>query len=183
MQRLFGVNAVALRTEDPARYLELAAQAVARAMHSTQAHFRDPATPCRGSLIWLLRDLEPGSGWGIIDVSGTPKSGYHALSRVWAPRCAWFVDEGLSGLCVVVANDPGEELDAELTVSAVTKGREVERWSVSLRVTAHGTARVRVEDLAGRFLDSSYAYRFGAPAFEEFRLALTCGAQVIAEDV
>jgi beta-mannosidase len=183
LQRFFAVDPGELRSLDPERYLELARQAIARAMRSTQSHFRDPNTECRGSLIWLLRDLEPGSGWGIIDAEGRPKSGYHALARMWAPRAAWFVDEGLSGLTVVVANDPGTVLDCHLTVIAeAADARSSETFATSLSVPAHGYARIRVEELAGRFLDSSYAYRFGPPAHRAFRLRLTVGEVLLAED-
>ncbi len=179
----FGVNVAELKRSDPSRYLDLARRAVARAIFGTQGYFRDPEHPCRGSLIWLLRDLEPGSGWGLIDCEGKPKSGYYALRDVWAPRAAWLVDEGLSGLTVVVANDTSQPFEGELEVSLHASGGNVtERWSTVASVSAHSALRIRVEELAGRFLDSSYSYRFGPPPFHELRMAFRCGGETVSSE-
>jgi beta-mannosidase len=181
--RFFGSEQLELAEADPTVYAALAARAVAYAMHQTQTHFRDPATPCRGSLIWMLRDLEPGWGWGIIDWLGHPKSGYHALARVWAPRAVWFVDEGLSGLCAVVANDAADALDARLEITLLHENQTIiECVEQSLSVAARSAQRLRVEEVLGRFWDTSDVYRFGPPAFDSIRVRLLQGEQLLSED-
>jgi beta-mannosidase len=180
---LFGVAPEQLSTLPLTEYADLSRRAIAHVMYQVQAQFRDPATECRGSLVWMLRDLEPGWGWGVIDASGRPKSGYRALQRIWAPRAVWLVDEGLSGLTVVVANDPGCELAAELVVELCrSDGQAVETVSQPLRIAAHGSARFRVEELLGRFFDTAFAYRFGPPAFDSVRVALVVDGEVVSND-
>jgi beta-mannosidase len=182
VRSLFGKFAEHLSVDDP-EYAELARRAIAHVMHRTQTHFRDPATECRGSLIWMLRDLEPGWGWGIIDCEGRAKSGYRALQKIWAPRAVWFVDEGLSGLTVVIANDPPLELRAELVIELLhSNGKPIDTVSRAVTIPAHGAQRFRVEELFGRFLDTTYAYRFGPPAFHALRAALIVDGTALSEE-
>ncbi|HEX2732754.1 MAG TPA: hypothetical protein VHM70_14185 [Polyangiaceae bacterium] len=179
----FGAQSLPLEEHDASSYAQLAARAVAYAMHQTQTHFRDPLSPCAGSLIWMLRDLEPGWGWGIIASDGRPKSGYHALKRIWAPQAVWFVDEGLSGLTVVVANDPGRALSAQLVLTlSHESGATIEEIVREVQVPAHSALRFRVEQLAGRFLDTSDAYRFGPPTFATIHARLLSAGNLISEE-
>jgi beta-mannosidase len=172
LRRLFGHDPARLRAEDPLAYGRLARRTTAVVMAEVQAHFRDPGTECRGSLIWMLRDLEPGSGWGLIDFRGRPKSAYLALKECWAPRAMWFVDEGLSGLTLVIANEPQDALHGELELRLTrSDGMVVDRSARSVIVPARGAIRLRVEEVFGRFLDTTRAYRFGSGNFDTIRAA------------
>jgi beta-mannosidase len=53
---------------------------------------------CDGALVWFLRDLWEGAGWGVIDALGEPKAAWHALRRVLQPRLLAISDEGTTGL-------------------------------------------------------------------------------------
>ncbi len=182
--RLFGQQARELRHDDPEAYLRLARQAVAIVARRVQGDFRDPATECRGSIILMLRDFEPGSGWGVIDALGKPKAMYHALAAAWAARSVWLVDEGLSGLTAVIANDPAEPLDATLVIRVLGHAGNVQReHAEALHVDGHGYRRVRVEEVLGAFFDSTYSYRFGPLGFARIEVALQIDGRTLSEDI
>lgn len=108
---------------------------------------------------------DAGSGWGLIDAGGEPKVAYHHLRRALAPVATWLVDEGLAGVDVHVANDRPEPLRATLRVATYRDGAErVEEGEAELELPGHGAHTIGVEALLGRFVDASWAYRFGPPA-------------------
>jgi len=131
---------------------------VGELMEHVFGDWRRAASPNRGGLVLWLRDLQPGHGWGVVESDGTPKPPYHALAKILAPRAIWFTDEGLDGLHLHVANDRPTPWTGRLTVQIGhdTVTRE-------LTVDPHGSWTADVEGLLGRFVDASYAFRFGEP--------------------
>ena len=103
----------------------------------------------------MLRDLWPGAGWGLIDSEGRPKQALRALKPVLSAATAFLTDEGLNGLWVHVVNDGSASvsetdaivIDRPTSSSFVLELKRPGSWSV--------------DNLAGRFSDSSFAYRFG----------------------
>ena len=77
----------------------------------------------------------------------------------------WFTDEGLDGLAVHLANDRPQPWVGTLRL-ALYRADDLllEQVDVPLEVPAHGDHSADVEGLLGRFLDLSYAYRFGSPS-------------------
>jgi beta-mannosidase len=172
VEALFGVSARALRASDPGRYVALARVAPGEMMSRAMALWRSAGSRCRGALVLLLRDLEPGAGWGLLDSAGRPKAAYWFLKRICAPRAAWFTDEGLNGLRVHVSNGPASTLSATLKTSLVrADGLAVASATQEVRLGAGEAISWPVDALLGRFTDSSWAYRFGpaphAAAFAE----------------
>ena len=79
----------------------------------------------------------------------------------------WTTDEGLNGVAVHVANDRSEPLTARLRVAAYRDGEHcIEDGAVDLDLAARGTATHDAEAILGRFVDLSYAYRFGPPGHD-----------------
>jgi beta-mannosidase len=129
--------------------------------------WRRSGSGCDGALIWLARDFEPGAGWGLMDALGRPKAAYHALRRVLAPHALWFVDDGLDGLSAHLANDSEEPLLGTLQLRAYSPfGACVGSGELEMAIGPRDQARVSVEEALGRFLDVTYAYRFGLPQVE-----------------
>ena len=164
LRELFGVDPDELRRFDHGRYLELSRAVSAEAMSAVFGEWRRGASSCGGGLILWLRDLVPGAGWGLVDHAGAPKQPWHALRRALAPRAAWLTDEGLAGVGVHVANEAPEPLRATLRVAVygdhpapLAEARE------ELRLDAHTTISQDLESMLGRFVDASWAYRFGPP--------------------
>jgi beta-mannosidase len=165
LSALFEVDPSELRRIDHERYLELSRAVSGEVMSEVFGEWRRAASDCGGGLILWLRDLRPGAGWGVLDHRGEPKVPYHHLRRLLAPTAVWSTDEGLGGIAIHVANDGPERLRARLRV-ALYRDREVrvEETTCELELPAHGGCERDVEELLGRFVDVSWAYRFGPPA-------------------
>jgi beta-mannosidase len=145
----------------------LARQVSGEVMARVFGEWRRAASPCAGGIVLWARDLNAGSGWGLLDMHGRPKVALAHLRRAWAPRAVWLVDEGLGGVDVHVANDRPEPLRGVLEVAlladgshAIAEGRE------EVVVPGRGSLVRNVEGLLGRFADAAYAYRFGPPAHD-----------------
>lgn len=166
LRRLYDLDPVRLRAVSPERYLAFCRVTVVEMVETTMAILRAYAQTGRAALVWLLHDLRPGAGWGYIDVLGQPKSAFYALARTFEPTTVLFVDEGLEGLAIYAAHDAASTLHASMEVSLLTELGEVfETYQHRLTLTPRSVSRHSVDTLAGHFVDSSYAYRFGPRAF------------------
>ncbi len=184
LRELFGVDPVALRSHDLARYYALSRVVPGELMRRVYAEWRSPAHECGGALVWFLRDFVPGAGWGIVDAAGRPKASYWYLKRAWAPRSLHLTDEGLDGLAIHVVNECAEPLEATLELEMVTaSGEAPDTARRPIEVPARGAATVSADALLGYFSDCTWAYRFG-PARHEVVIARLRGADgaVLAED-
>ncbi len=173
LELLFDVQPVALRSVDPERYLQLSRAVTGELMAEVFGEWRRPASPCGGALVLWLRDLTPGAGWGVLDDQGTPKVAYHHLRRALAPVAVWSTDEGLGGIDVHVANDRGQPLEAELRIALYRDQQElVAEHLQTLMLERRSSVTANLETLVGRFMDVSWAYRFGPPAQDGIVLSL-----------
>ena len=166
LRALFGVDPATLRYAEVARYLEMSRVVTAEVMASTFAEWRRSGSSCAGGLVWFLRDLCPGAGWGILDAHGKPKAPYYALRRALQPLAVLLINEGLNGLDAHVVNDGPTPVDAEVHFAAYRGEASVAAASTRVHVGAHAAARVRLGTLLEHFIDVTYAYRFGAPAHD-----------------
>jgi beta-mannosidase len=140
-------------------------------------------------VLWL-RDLYPGGGGGVIDCSGRPKVAYHYLRRALAPIAVWMTDEGLGGIKVHLANDRAIPLAGHLRLALYSDfEHRVEQISQAIALAPHETVEHEAETLLGRFLDISWAYRFGPPAQNLIIASLEAdiegldGAQMVSQTV
>ena len=167
VRTLFGVDPVHLRLTDPERYLALGRVATGEAMLATLAEWRRAGSECRGALVWFLRDLWAGAGWGVIDAFGRPKAAYYFLKRAFAPIGVLATDEGLNGLTLHAVNDRPRAIDAELRL-VFYRGGEVPVVEGQARITvpACGVTAITADAILGRFADATYSYRFGPPGHD-----------------
>ena len=152
---LYGEDPLAVRSSEPGRYLDQSRSVTGDVMAQTFAEWRRPASSCGGGIILMMRDLWPGAGWGLIDAHGRPKEALRRLRDVLAPATAFITNEGLNGLFVHVIND-------RLRTATSDVAEVLERPtpnSAVLSLCQPGT--FSVDEIIGRFTDSSYAYRFG----------------------
>ncbi len=165
LETLFGIRAAEARRGDLAAYWSLSRAAAAEAMHAAFTHWRDPASACNGALVWFLRDLRAGAGWGVLDEQDHPKAAFHALARVWQPLHAGLVDEGQNGVAAYVVNETDAPLDATLTLQFLQGGAvPVGRVERALALAPRGHWREPVLAHAPGFLDLNGSYRFGPAA-------------------
>jgi beta-mannosidase len=166
VEKLFGVNATQLRATEPQRYLDTCRATSCEVVERTMSIFRADSAESRAALVWFLHDLKPGAGWGYIDSLGQPKSAFYGLARSSQATTVLFVDEGLEGLAVYVAHDGADTLSCQLEIGLITAdGTLFEHNIQACELAPRSIQRVSVDAHLGRFVDSSYAYRFGARGF------------------
>ncbi|MGZ4313151.1 MAG: glycoside hydrolase family 2 protein [Solirubrobacteraceae bacterium] len=159
-----GLDPVGVRTVDFERYLDLSRAVSGEVMAEVLGEWRRAGSTCQGALVLWLKDLAPGAGWGILDHRGLPKVAYHHLRRALAPVAVWLTDEGLGGIDAHVANDGAEPLDARLRISLYREDRLVDEALAPASLGPGEELTRNVEAVVGRFVDASWAYRFGPPA-------------------
>lgn len=164
VRRLFDVDPLMVRYEDPERALDLGRAANAELMAQVFSEWRTPSSTCDGGLVLALKDLRPGAGWGIVDSFGVPKAPWYALRRVLAPITLVLTDEGLNGIRVHVINDKADPFVGRVELKLYGDGeRLVDHATVSIDVPARGSAVVDAGEALTGFRDVAYAFRFGAP--------------------
>jgi len=182
LHELFSVDPVALRSDDPGRYLDLSRLVTGVVMAETFGEWRRAQSSCSGALVWWLNDVLPGAGWGIIDSRGRPKPAYWIARRTLQPVAVWLTDEGTNGLAVHVANDTTEAVDAVVDVRLLRDGEHlVAQAQRPVRLAEHTTTTEDVEAVLGRFVDAGYAYRFGPPQHDVVVVTLLAGDEVLSQ--
>jgi len=166
VKRLFDVDPDALRRADPSRWLELGRVATGEAMAAAMSEWRRAGSECAGAIVWFLRDLWDGAGWGVVDARGLPKSSYYYLKRVLSPVALLAIDEGLNGLVLHAVNDRATPLACELRVALHRGGAVVARGARPIEVAPHEALAVRANEVLGRFADVTWAFRFGPPGHD-----------------
>ena len=177
---LFGVDPTALRYGDHDRYLELGRAATAEVMAAVFGEWRRADSRCRGGLVWFLRDLWEGAGWGVVGADGTPKSPWWTMRRACAPVAVHLSDEGGNGLYVHLVNDRQERLAGELELSLFRAGElAVGASKRAVEIAGHGATSIPAASMFEGFLDLSYAYRFGPPACDLVVATLRAGETLV----
>ncbi|MEV8637660.1 hypothetical protein AB0395_39050 [Streptosporangium sp. NPDC051023] len=183
LARLYGIDPLRCRYEDPQRYLELSRTVPGELMTAAFSEWRRSRSMCRGGLVWFLQDLEPGAGWGIRDAWGRPKAAYFYLRRVLAPVTVVVTDEGLNGLDAHVVNERDEPLEAELALALHDfAGARARGAGTCLTIAARGCTTLRLDTLLPGFTDLTHAYRFGPAGHDVAVVSLRrAGGSMIAE--
>ncbi|KAF0104864.1 MAG: beta-mannosidase [Rhodospirillaceae bacterium] len=164
---IYGVDAADLQAEDPAHYLRLSRAVSADLMEAVIAEWRRPASSCAGALVWMLKDLSAGPGWGVVDPAGMPKLAWHGLRRAFRPVQVALTDEGLNGLGVHLVNETAAPVSASLSLLCLQAGDVVVMLRECELVLPPRSARTMTSaELIGSFFDITYAYRFGPPPLE-----------------
>jgi len=136
-------------------------------MAAVQHRWRRRASGCSGALVWLLRDLRVGAGWGLVEAPGVPKAPYYFLARAWAPVAAWLVGDGVNGVQLHLANDTPRACRGALAIELHRADGVVgERVQLDVELPGRSERAWSVEGLLGHFVDASYAYRFGPPGHD-----------------
>jgi len=174
LRTLYKVEPSSVRYGDPDRYLDLSRAVTADILEQTFAEWRRERSTCQGALVWTYQDLMPGAGWGVIGSDGRPKPAYFALKRALRPLNVALTDEGTNGLAVHLLNDTAKARDVVLTVACLRDGMTpVVSGKREVVLEPHSSLEIAATDLFGAFFDTTYAYRFGAPAHDTVVARLT----------
>jgi beta-mannosidase len=165
VERLYGERAEAVRHSDPARHRALGRVVSGEAMARAFMQWRCAGSRCGGALVWLLRDLWPGAGWGVLDDACRPKAAFHALARVLQPVHLGITDDGLDGLSLHLVNERPDAIEAELEFVLYRDAEvAVAQWRRPLRLAPRSCRRIAATDGLEGFVDLNWVYRFGPPA-------------------
>lgn len=169
--RLFGVDPLAVRYADHDRYLELGRVVTGEIMARVFTEWRRGRSVTRGGLVWFLRDLWDGAGWGLIDAAGAPKPAWHFVRRALAPIAVGMTDEGTNGIAIHVVNDRPTALDGTLELGLYRDGEvRIDGGAREISVAPHDAVACNAVALLDRFIDVGAAYRFG-PASHDLVVA------------
>ena len=164
---LYGISPDDALAQGEQRYLELSRAVSAEIMESVFAEFRRCGSPARGGLVWFLKDVWPGAGWGVLDHSGQPKPAWWGLKRAFRPVQVLLSDEGLNGVSVHLLNETPRDVDAVLSLTCLAEGRTtVMQAERAIALAARSAQIIAAVDLWSAFFDTGYAYRFGAPSHD-----------------
>ena len=164
---LYDLDVAALRAEDPLRFLDYARATSAEVMEATFAEWRREGSCTRGALVWFLRDLAAGAGWGVIDALGVPKAAYWGLKRAFKPVGLALTDENLNGLKVSLFNETAAARAVRLTLTCLREGETaVMSAATDLVLQPRRTIALPATTLWGGFFDTTYAYQFGEPSHD-----------------
>ncbi|HEU5022477.1 MAG TPA: hypothetical protein VFT60_11315 [Bryobacteraceae bacterium] len=166
LELLYSLDPAGLRYTDARSYWDLSRLVSGEVMAEVFGEWRRAGSNCGGGIILWGADLEPGAGWGVIDNRGVPKAAYWFLRRALAPRAIWMTDEGLNGFDIHVANDTPAPFPATLRIAMFSSERKVDEAEREIVLDPHCTAVYSFEDVLGRFVDISRAYRFGPPTHD-----------------
>jgi len=158
----YGLDAIALRSQNPERYLRLSEVVSGEMMSRVMQEWRSSHSSCAGALIWFLKDLRPGAGWGIIDSNNRPKAAYYFLKQCWQPVSIAITDENLNGLHFHVINESADSISGNLILRVIKNGNvEVLKGSIPISVGAGNTDHFESTKILSQFFDVNYCYKFG----------------------
>ncbi|MCF6235877.1 MAG: glycoside hydrolase family 2 protein [Gammaproteobacteria bacterium] len=162
LKELFSVDPVQLRSFDNDKYLALSEIVSGEMMSQVFAEWRSDHSDCSGGLVWFLKDLLPGAGWGIIDSNGLPKACYYYLKRCWQPISICMTNESLNGLHLHVINDTAQNFTGELEVTLLNESSvTIVNVKTEVVVDARSTRLIGLDQLLNTFYDTTYSYHFG----------------------
>jgi beta-mannosidase len=178
LAELFDLDPMRLRYADLERWLDLSRVTSSEVLDVVASEWRRTNATCNGSLVWFLRDLWTGAGWGLIDALGRPKPAIAGLARRWQSVALALTDEGVNGLDAHVVNETAASVTGNLEAVIVRDGVTiVEQAQRSITLAPRSTQRIRVDELFGGFRDLTWAYRFGPPVGELVRVRFRSEAQ------
>lgn len=166
-EQLTGTSSEMLRQSDLPRWLALSRWVTGQLMSDTFGQWRRRGSVCGGGLIWFLRDLRPGMGWGLLDDQGVPKAAWHLLRRSLQPVMVALVDKGLNGIDIELVNEQAQPVSATLDVAAWHGGKaSIAQVNRPIVLAPRETQSLALVGELDGFMDLGHAYRFGPPPCE-----------------
>ncbi|MEM7432261.1 MAG: glycoside hydrolase family 2 protein [Pseudomonadota bacterium] len=161
----FGRDAINYRFADNATYVARATTVAGEVMRRTFPLWREPSSACSGGIVWNMMDIVPGAGWGFVATDGSRKPTSYYLRRAWHAQTVSLLDRGLDGLAAQVINDAHTAMNGVLHV-AVLRNSKIPLATAEIEIALDPASQrsYSIDEAIGYFLDTTYAYRFGALA-------------------
>jgi len=162
LKQLFNVDPTHMRSFDPDKYIRLSEVVTGEIMSQVYQEWRSQYSNCHGGLVWFMKDLWPGSGWGIIDSEGDPKACYYYLKRAWQPISIALTDESINGLHLHLINETQKDFSGTILLDLINESSTViANAQKDIQVSANTKQIFNAEELLNHFYDITYSYRFG----------------------
>ncbi len=174
LKQVFNVEPNHLRRHEVERYIQLSTLVTGKAIADVFRRWRRPESQTQGGLIWFNKDFWPCPGFGLIDSNDYPKAAYYLIRQAWKNQTLIFESVGLDGLLLHVINESPKPLSGCVSLQCYAGTHLAsEKIDFPVDVAAASSISFSIEQLFGRFVDPSYAYRFGPPAYSAISAALT----------
>ena len=159
---LFNIDPITTRSYDTERYLALSEVTTGEIMSQTFSEWRSNHSDCSGGLVWFLKDLWRGAGWGIIDSDGSPKACYYYLKRCWQPINIGITNETLNGLDIHINNESSQAINGKIEICLLNKNSvTLASNSTDIHIASQEIKTINSDTLLKHFYDTTYSYRFG----------------------
>jgi len=167
LESLFEVRPEKLRYSDHSGYLARGRATSAEVMRRVFSEWRRHSSQTHGALVWFMRDLWPGAGWGVIGSDGRPKAAWHAMRETLQPLAILITDEGTNGLDLHVINERPLAFDGAVEIAVYRDGAlRIGHGRRSIEVPGRGTMLIPAMSLFDGFIDLNHSYRFGPPSHD-----------------
>lgn len=161
-KQLFNLDATHMRSFDPDKYIQLSEIVTGEIMSQVFQEWRSSYSQCNGGLVWFMKDLWSGAGWGIIDSQNNPKACYYYLKRAWRPVSISVTDETLDGLHLHLTNESQKTFSGTIQLDLINKASNIiANLEKQVMIPANTTVTFSSDELLDRFYDVTYSYRFG----------------------
>ena len=178
----FTVDPQSLRYQDPEKYIQLSELVSGLMMGQAFAEWRSNHSNCAGGIVWFLKDIALGAGWGLYDSLGYPKACFYELKRHWQPVELVLTNENINGIDAHIINEKNELLAAQLVVKLINqRGLVSNQASHDIQIDSHQSIQINLESVLGGFNDIAYAYRFGAASHQAVCVELFVESTKISE--
>ncbi|TQV74602.1 glycoside hydrolase family 2 protein [Aliikangiella marina] len=178
----YSVETQKLRYEDPEKYLQLSELITGELMGRSFAEWRSRHSNCAGGLVWFMKDIQLGAGWGIYDSLGYPKACFYELKRHWQPLSVLLTNESINGIDAHVINESQENFSGHLVVALVNKrGFVATEVKKDISVKSRKSLTINLETVLGGFYDINHTYRFGPASHQLISVSLCDDETKLAE--
>ena len=182
LAEFYSVDPVKLRSFNVERYFQLSELVTGEIISQVMSEWRSNHSQCQGSLIWFMKDLWPGAGWGIIDSEGNPKACYYFAKRAWQPLAVLLTDESLNGLDIHLVNELASSFEGTLKLQLIDhKGQIMLDHQQGLTLEPQQTKTLNLDQLLGQFYDVTYSYRFGPSKHRAVAVSLVKDDKIISD--
>lgn len=180
---LFNIDTTEARCFDTEKYLTISEVSTGEIMSQVFSEWRSTHSQCSGGIIWFLKDLWQGAGWGIIDSNGFPKACYYYLKRCWQPINVVVTNESLNGIDIHITNELSKEFNGKIEIILLNKESiTIASEITDIQVPKCTTKTIHSDALLKGFYDTTYSYRFGPAKHNVVAVQLKTDNNILISD-
>jgi len=166
LKSMYDIDPVEARSFDTETYLQYSEICTGEIMSMAFNEWRSNNSQCNGALVWFMKDLWLGAGWGIISANNIPKACYYYLKRSWQPINIHITDEHLNGQQIHCNNESQEPFSGYMKFDIINEYYDiVESTKQNICIKENSNISTDTSTLFQRFIDINYSYKFGPTVY------------------